>query len=135
MNIVILRGIVGQDAKKYDNVTAFSLATDENVKKEGKWTKETTWHSIKCFGKIAEIANQYKKGDEVEVQGKIKTSKYTNKQGQSVTTTDIIADNIKRVKTTKNEQKQESQPQQQNAPKPEQYSQSEFEPQEGDLPF
>jgi single-strand DNA-binding protein len=89
VNKVILLGTLGKDPEiRYqssgDSVATFSLATNEKwtdkVTKEKK--QSTEWHKITAFGKLAEIAQQYlTKGSEVYIEGKIKSNKYTDKEG------------------------------------------------------
>ena len=89
VNKVILIGTLGKDPEiRYqssgDSVATFSLATNENwIDKHTKEKKQSTeWHRVTAFGRTAEIVEQYlKKGSEVYVEGKIKSSKYTDKQG------------------------------------------------------
>jgi single-strand DNA-binding protein len=88
VNKVILVGRVGQDPEiRYtssgDPVINLSLATSETWKnKAGEKQEATEWHRVNFFGKPAEIINQYvRKGSQLYVEGKIKTKKYTDKQG------------------------------------------------------
>jgi single-strand DNA-binding protein len=54
--------------------------------------EETEWHRVTFFGRLAEIASQYlKKGRPVYVEGRIKTNKYTDKNGVERYSTDVIA--------------------------------------------
>ncbi|MEO6172811.1 MAG: single-stranded DNA-binding protein, partial [Arenimonas sp.] len=64
-------------------------------KTSGEQVEKTEWHRIKFFGKLAEIAGEYlKKGSHVYVEGKLRTDKYTDKNGVEKYTTDIIADEM-----------------------------------------
>lgn len=145
MNKVILTGIVGKDAtsavKNNITIAAFSLATSEMVKKGDNYENQVEWHNIKVFGKLAEKAKDYHKGDYLELSGKIKTNKYQNKEGNNVVIVEIIADSIRRIRKseTSNQSQQTQQPQQQR-------QQSQQQPQQvndnllsdedfGDLPF
>ena len=57
--------------------------------------EETEWHRVTFFGKLAEIVGQYlKKGRSVYVEGRIKTRKYTDKDGVEKYATDIIANEM-----------------------------------------
>ena len=53
-------------------VCNFSMATSEKWKdKDGNKKEHTEWHSIVCFGKLAEIAGEYlQKGSQIYVEGK-----------------------------------------------------------------
>ena len=55
----------------------------------------TEWHRVAFFGGLAEIAGEYlKKGRPVYVEGKLRTRKWQDKDGQDRYTTEIIADNM-----------------------------------------
>jgi single-strand DNA-binding protein len=88
------------------HVTSFSLATNTSFKnKKGERVEETDFHNVTAFGKPAEIICQYVgKGDELMVMGRIKNSKYENKEGVTVYKTDIIMDEFTfGVKSQKNQ--------------------------------
>ena len=74
-----------------DSVATFSLACGWKTKtKEG-----TEWINVTIFGKLAEIAAQYlKKGSQVYVSGRMRTEKYTTKEGVEKYGTKIIADTM-----------------------------------------
>lgn len=101
INKVILVGTVGKDPEvRYSqagsaNVT-LSLATNESWKdKNGEKQERTEWHRLKFFGKLAEIAGEYvKKGQQLYVEGSLRTDKYTDKQGIERYTTDIIVNEM-----------------------------------------
>ncbi len=101
INKVILVGTVGKDPEvRYSqagsaNVT-LSLATNESWKdKNGEKQERTEWHRLKFFGKLAEIAGEYvKKGQQLYVEGALRTDKYTDKQGIERYTTDIIVNEM-----------------------------------------
>lgn len=98
VNKVILIGRLGQVPETRrtgtgDAVTNFSLATDEQWKdKNGQKQTRTEWHNITMFGKLGEIASQYlRKGDQVFIEGQIRSSKYSTKDGVERTAYNIIA--------------------------------------------
>lgn len=97
MNKVLLVGIIGNKHES-PNVVGLSVATKDYSFKDNTWIEETEWHNVKVFGKGIQQVEKYGKGDEVEVEGRIKTSKYKNQQGVEVVTKDIIAEKIKRTK-------------------------------------
>lgn len=77
-------------------VTEFSLATTESWKDKqtGEQKEATEWHSIKMFGKIAEIAADYvRKGTLVYIEGKIKTRQW-ERDGVRHYKTEIHADQM-----------------------------------------
>ena len=101
VNKVILVGNLGKDpeVKYLDNgvaVANFSLATTENYKnKEGEKVSQTEWHNIVLWRGLAEVAEKYlKKGASVYVEGKIKTRKWEDKEGNTRYNTEILADNM-----------------------------------------
>jgi single-strand DNA-binding protein len=104
VNKVILVGRLGRDPEtRYTTggqaVCNFSLATDESFKtKSGERQKRTEWHRIVAWGKKAEFAQQYlKKGQEIYVEGSIRTNEWTDKENQKRTTVEIIASDFRFV--------------------------------------
>jgi single-strand DNA-binding protein len=98
VNKVILVGRLGKDPEtRYTSggqaVCHFSMATDESYKdKTGERQKRTEWHRITVWGKQAEIAQQYlKKGAQIYLEGSIRTSEWTDKEGQKKTSYEINA--------------------------------------------
>ena len=61
----------------------FSIATNEIYRNaKGEKVKETTWHNLVAWGKIADIAEKYlNKGSEVAIEGKLISRSYTDKEG------------------------------------------------------
>ena len=106
---------------KYTNngmaIADFSLAVDRNK-------EETDFIRCKTFGKTAEnIANFFKKGDLIAVNGSIQTGKYVNKDKKTVYTTDVVVDTFAFLQS-KNE-RQVQQPQQaQHQQTPQQFQQT-----------
>jgi len=101
VNKVILVGNLGRDPEiRYlpsgDPVANIAIATSSKYKgKDGNMVEETEWHRVTFFGKLAEIVGQYlKKGRSVYVEGRLKTRKYTDKDGVEKYATDIIANEM-----------------------------------------
>ena len=101
VNKVILVGNLGKDpeVRYLDNgvaVANFSLATTENYKnKEGKRVSQTEWHNIVLWRGLAEVAEKWlKKGSSVYVEGKIRTRKWEDKDGNTRYSTEILGDNM-----------------------------------------
>lgn len=99
INSVTLFGNVGKDPEvRYmpngDPVCNFSVATNRKWKdKAGEPQEEVEWHNIVFFGRAAEIAGEYlKRGSQVIVRGRLRTRKYTNKDGVEMRTTEIVGD-------------------------------------------
>ena len=99
MNKVILLGRMTRDAEvrhgESDSIFArFSLAVDRRFKKDGE---EQTADFINCvaFGKTAEFLEKFgHKGVKFIVEGRIQTGSYTNKDGATVYTTEVVADRV-----------------------------------------
>lgn len=102
VNKVILVGNLGADPEtRYSaSGTAFcsiSVATTDSWKDKqtGERQEKTEWHRVKFFGRLAEIAGEYlKKGQQVYVEGALRTDKYTDKEGVERYSTDIIANEM-----------------------------------------
>ena len=101
LNKVILIGNLGAEPQtRYlpsgDAVTNISLATTESYKdKAGKKQDSTEWHKVSFFGKLAEISGEYlKKGSQVYIEGRIKTRKWQDKEGNDKYSTEIVADKM-----------------------------------------
>lgn len=145
LNQVQIIGRVGKDPEvRYlpsgEAVANFSVATTEKWKdkQSGELREETEWHRISTFGRLAEIVGQYvKKGGLVYVSGKIKTRKYTDKDGSEKYATDIRANELKLLSSRENNQGGEhapraSAPQQRPAPAAQG---SGFDDMDDDIPF
>ena len=102
LNKVIIIGNLGRDPEsRYmpsgEQVTSIAVATTDRWrdKATGDLKEQTEWHRISFFGKLAEIAGQYlKKGSQVYVEGRIRTNKYTDRDGVERYQTQIIADTM-----------------------------------------
>jgi single-strand DNA-binding protein len=88
VNKVILLGRLGSDPEvrtlpNGGKTASFSLATSESYNnKDGQKVEQTEWHRVELWESLANIAEQYlKKGDMLYVEGKIKTEKWTDKEG------------------------------------------------------
>jgi single-strand DNA-binding protein len=63
--------------------------------KSGAKQEHTEWHRISFFGRQAEIAGEYlKKGSPVYIEGRIRTRKWQDKEGQDRYTTEIVGDRM-----------------------------------------
>ena len=69
----------------------FSLATSETYRNaQGEKVKETQWHNIIVWGKVAEIVEKYlTKGSEVAVEGKLTNRSQNDKDGNKKYITEI----------------------------------------------
>lgn len=99
MNKIILMGRLTRDPEtRYGGanntaVARFSLAVDRRFKREGEPTAD--FFNITAFGKLGEFVEKYlKKGTKVVLEGELRNDNYTNKEGQKVYGTQIIANTI-----------------------------------------
>ncbi len=98
LNKVILIGNVGDDVKIHqfdDNnkIGRFPLATSESYtsRETGEKVSQTEWHNIIVRNKVAEIFEKFvKKGDKLYIEGKLKSRKWQDQNGQDRYTTEII---------------------------------------------
>lgn len=128
VNKVILLGNLGKDPKIHSTdtnkvIATLSLATSDSYKdKAGEWVEQTQWHYITLFNRLAEIARDYlKKGAKIYIEGRLKTQKWTDKEGNEQTTLAIIANELQMLTKGKDE-----------AVTPETKSQEDFD---SDIPF
>jgi single-strand DNA-binding protein len=102
VNKVILVGNLGRDPEtRYATSGAaicnVTIATSRQWKDKasGEKREETEWHRVVFYDRLAEIAGEYlKKGRPVYVEGRLKTRKWQDKEGQDRYTTEIIADEM-----------------------------------------
>lgn len=87
-NKVQLIGHLGADPEIMDlesgrKLARFSMATNETYRNaEGELVKDTQWHLVVAWGKLAEISEKYlKKGKEIAVEGKLTTRSYEDNNG------------------------------------------------------
>ena len=101
LNKTMLIGNLGRDPEiRYSQnqlaIVKLSVATTEKQKdSSGAWVDHTEWHRVTVFGKQGENCSNYlKKGSKIYVEGKLRTSKWQDKNGQDRYTTEIIADKV-----------------------------------------
>ena len=103
MNCVQLVGRLTRDPDvKYTNdgtsIVRFGIAVDRRFKKEGGQTAD--FPNIVAFGKTAEFIEKYfRKGMRIGLMGRIQTGSYDHKDGYTVYTTDVIAENVEFVES------------------------------------
>lgn len=102
LNKTLIIGNLGRDPEvRYSpagaavcNITVATTSSWKD-KESGEKREETEWHRVVFYGRLAEIAGEYlKKGRPVYIEGRLKTRKWQNKEGQDVYTTEIIADQM-----------------------------------------
>ncbi|MFO1328731.1 MAG: single-stranded DNA-binding protein [Rubrivivax sp.] len=102
INKVILIGNLGRDpevryAPSGSAICNATIATSRQWKDKtsGERQEETEWHRVVFYDRLAEIAGEYlKKGRSVYVEGRLKTRKWTDKEGVERYTTEIVADQM-----------------------------------------
>lgn len=142
LNRVQLIGFLGADPEiRYmnngtgDAVASVRIATTESWKDKasGEKKEETEWHRVVFFGKLAEIVGEYlKKGSPVYVEGRIKTQKWINKEGEDRYSTEISADRMQMLGANQKKSKSEDEPV---AQTPENPKQGGFDDFKDDIPF
>lgn len=102
VNKVILLGNLGQDPdarvmQTGKPVTTLSIATSETWrdKQTGEAKEQTEWHKVVLYDRLAEVAKDYlRKGSKVYVEGRLRTRKWQDKNGQDRYTTEILANEL-----------------------------------------
>ena len=102
INKAVIVGTLGKDpeiryARNGNAVVNISVATNESWKdrQTGEAQERTEWHRIVIFGKLGEIAQQYlKKGSQAYFEGRIKTSKWQDDNGNDRYSTQIVANEM-----------------------------------------
>ena len=102
INKVILVGNLGNDPEVRATTTGsrvarISIATSESWtdKSSGQKQEKTEWHRVVFFSRLAEIVEQYlTKGSQVYIEGRLRTNKWQDQNGQDRYTTEVIADQM-----------------------------------------
>ncbi len=102
VNKVILIGNLGADPDtRYmpsgSAVTNIRIATSESWKdrQSGEQQERTEWHNVAFFDRLAEVAAEYlRKGSQVYVEGRLRTRKWQDRQGNDRYTTEIVANEM-----------------------------------------
>lgn len=99
MNSVILIGRLTKDPvirympDSQTAVASFSLAVDRTVKQGQE--KKADFPRVTVFGRQAENCERFiSKGSRVGIEGRLQTGSYQDKNGQTVYTTDVIANRV-----------------------------------------
>ena len=107
VNKVILIGNLGQDPESRampsgKAVTNLRIATSETWrdKQTGEMKEQTEWHTVVMFDRLAETAKDYlRKGSKVYIEGRLRTRKWQDKNGQDRYTTEITANELQMLDT------------------------------------
>ncbi|HAI75111.1 MAG TPA: single-stranded DNA-binding protein [Microscillaceae bacterium] len=95
-NKITLIGHLGNDPDVREvngkKVANFSLATTE---KRGNGEEKTEWFRVAFWERTAEIVEKYlKKGSQVFVEGRLSTREYTDKEGKSRTSLEVLGQSL-----------------------------------------
>lgn len=100
-NSVQLIGNLGgdPDVKAFEGgnqKASFSIATTDTYKNaKGEKIKDTQWHNVVIWGKLAGVAEKYlKKGSQVAVEGKLTHRSYETSAGEKRYVTEIVVNDI-----------------------------------------
>ena len=99
MNVAILMGRLTADPELRHTtsgiaVTSFTIAIDRRFTKAGE-EKQTDFINIVAWRQTAEfVANYFRKGQLVAVEGSIQTRKYQDKEGNNRTAFEVVANNV-----------------------------------------
>lgn len=145
VNKVIIVGNLGQDPEVRYNPSgkawcSVSIATTRSWKNKdsGERQEETEWHRVVFNDRLAEIAGEYlKKGRPVYVEGRLKTRKWTDKDGVDKYTTEILAHEMQMLGGREGGEAPAPAPRQQRtaAPAPAAKSSTGFDDMDDDIPF
>lgn len=114
INKVIIVGHLGNDPEMRtmpngEQIANISVATSESWtdKNTGEKKTQTEWHRIVLYRRLAEIAGQYlTKGSQIYIEGRLKTRKWQDSNGQDRYTTEIQGDNLQMLGGRQDEPKQ-----------------------------
>lgn len=133
MNSVVLMGRLTKDPDiRYSQgaepmcIARFTLAVDRRFNRE---QQEADFISCLAFGKTGQFIEKYlRKGIKVCMSGRIQTGSYQNREGKTVYTTDVIAEQVEFAES-KNAQQTQQQPQQAYRSPMEQFKPQPYQPQ------
>ena len=150
VNKAILIGHLGSDPEvRYTPdgtaVANFNIATSREWKDKatGEKKKQTEWHRIVVFRRLAEICGEYlSKGSQIYIEGHLQTREWQDKDGNKRTTTEIVASQMQMLGSRGSNQGsgqkdgQNSGPSSYKAPSESSPSASSYPvPEEDDIPF
>jgi len=99
-NRVQLIGNLGADPKVREfesgsKMARFSVATNEVIKKEGKYEKIVNWYNVTAWGNVAEIAEKYLvTGTEVIVEGRLVSNSFNDKSDNPRKISEVLAESL-----------------------------------------
>lgn len=100
-NRVQLIGHLGADPEiktleSNKKIARLSIATnDEYTDKNGQKVKQTQWHNLVVWGKLAETCEKYlAKGREIAIEGKLTYRTWNDKDGKSHNITEVVVNEL-----------------------------------------
>lgn len=102
-----LAGYLGADAEMRHtgggtpvvNLRLGQSYTFTNAQKKAE--TKTNWFSVVAYGGVAEIAKEFRKGDNVILEGTLETREWTAKDNSKRRVTEVIARNIGKLERSK----------------------------------
>lgn len=102
VNRVTLLGNLGSDPEVRQTQSGISVCTlsvatsySRRDRDTNEWVEETDWHRVVLFRKLAEVAERYlRKGSQVYIEGKLKTRKWQDQDGNNRYNTEVVADEM-----------------------------------------
>lgn len=101
VNKVILVGRLGADPESRATpgglqVSNLRVATNHVAyDRDGNKNESTEWHRVVFFGRQAEVCEQYlRKGSQVYVEGRLRTNKYTDRDGIERYATEVVGERM-----------------------------------------
>jgi single-strand DNA-binding protein len=103
INKVILIGNLGGDPEVRYTTTGNKAIANVNLATSDSWRdretgeqqERTEWHRVVFFERLAEIVEQYlRKGSKIYVEGRLRTRKWQDRDGNDRYTTEIVANEM-----------------------------------------
>ncbi len=99
MNQVILTGHLGADPDLSEAPSveraAFRLATHERFRRrDGEYSDHTEWHRVVAWNGLARSCRHLQKGSHILVEGRLRTWKWEDSDGNPRATTEVVARRI-----------------------------------------
>ena len=97
-----IQGRVGK-VKAQDKLVRMSIAADASYREDGTWVKRTDWNEVIIFQpKLREWASNFKPGDYIRAEGRLRQNSYM-RNGEKVYTVELIVEEIARQPVKKAE--------------------------------
>lgn len=110
LNSIILAGNLGNEPESFytpndgTHIVTFNIAFNS-------YREKSNWIKVKCFNKLAEIAEKYlHKGARIGVTGILDQSSWETESGEKRNTFCILANNFEFIRTNKNSETNDKPP-------------------------